>query len=168
MANLDRPSGLKPWGEQLRLKRYVANGTTDIFKGDLVSMKSNGKIHTVLTTTGSDNQIGVASNFNDASAGETEVWVYNHPMQQFTIQDDGDGADIAQTNVGNTAPLIITAGNTTTGLSKHELDISAASTDTDDPLSIVEIQAAPGETIADFARIIVTLNKHLLRDRKAI
>lgn len=168
MANPDIPAGLRPYGKDLRCTKYVSGGTTDIFKGDLVRMDSDGKVSSATTTTGGDTTIGVAANYKDASASQTEVWVYDHPDQRFVIQDDGAAATPAQTNLGNTAPLVLGAGNTTTGLSQFELDISAAATGTADPLKIEGFQAGPGLSIGKNAKIIVKLQKHLYNERKAV
>jgi hypothetical protein len=168
MANRDIPFGFRPYQEMKRLRKYVAAGTTDIFKGDIVQMKSNGTIRTIVTTTGANTIIGVAASFNDASAGNLESWVYDHPDQLYTCQDDGDSATPAQTNLGNTAPVILTAGNTTTGQGKQELDISAAATGTADPLKIVDFVVGPGRAIGKNATIVVKLQKHLYNERTAV
>jgi len=168
MANPDTPFGLRPYQKILRIRKFVSGGTTDVFKGDVVAMKSDGKVDVLTTTSGANSTLGVAANFKDASAGDTELWVYDHPDQTFVIQDDGAAATPAQTNAGNTAPLILTTGNTTTGLSKHELDISAAATGTADPLKIVDFVAGPGLSIGKNARIVVTLNRHLYKDRVSV
>lgn len=168
MANPDIPNGLYPHGLDLRVRKYVSGGTTDVFKGDIVRMDSDGKVSSITTTTGGTTMIGVAANYKDASAGQTEVWVYDHPDQQFIIQDDGASATPAQTNVGNTAPLVLGSGNTTTGLSAFELDISAAATGTADPLKIMGFLPGPGLSIGKNAKIIVRLQKHFNNERVVV
>lgn len=168
MANPDTPFGLKPWGKILSKREYVSGGTTDVFEGDIVRMDSDGKVSSITTTTGGATIIGVAANYKDASAGNTALWVYDDPNQLFYCQDDGASATPAQTNVGNTAPVVLGSGNTTTGLSAFELDISAAATGTADPLQIVDFVAGPGLSIGKNARIVVRLQKHMGKDRVAI
>jgi len=175
MANVDAPRGLKPWngnnGGPPRLRKYLGGTSTSIGKGDIVALAANGRIHRIVTTTGSANIIGVAANYVAAPAsGVTtppEVWVYDDPHQLFTIQDDGDAATPSQAAVGATFALILAAPNTTTGQSKVEIDASAAGTATTDPVQVLGFVTGGGLEIGKYATHIVQLNRHLYRHRSA-
>lgn len=173
MANVDNPRGFHPIrgsnGGEPRMRKYKANVTTDIFKGDLVQMTADGTIKTVVTTTGSAAQVGVAANYVDASDSSTnqDVWVYDDPDQEFEIQDDGAAATPSQAVVGATFALIITAGNTTTGRSKHEIDASAAGVTSTDAVLVQGFKEGPNLTIGKYASHIVRLNRHLYKTGSA-
>ena len=84
-----------------------------------------------------------------------------------TISDtDPATAAAAKALVGNTAPLVVTAGNTTTYRSKHELGngtaFAATTTGTADPLQIIGYWSGGGcdYTLAH-ARFLVLLREHI-------
>lgn len=162
MANVDFARGLKPVTE-IRKRRYLGNTSTDIFRGDVVQMQANGRLATITTTTGNAKIVGVAATFVDASASSSaqNIWVYDHPDQDFEIQDDGASATPAQANVGATAPLVITTGNTTTKQSKHELDVSGIGAAATDAVKIIGFITGGGSEIAKYARYRVQLNRHI-------
>ncbi len=166
MANPDRPSGFHVIdnGQVPRLRKYTAGTTTDIFRGNIVSIDADGHVANCLTTTGSITVNGVAANFVDASASSSgqDVWVYDDPHQEFWIQDDGDSATPATASIGATAVLILTAGNTTTGQSKQELDASGNGTAATDAVVIVGFKLSPDVTVGKNAPHIVKLNRHIL------
>lgn len=163
MANADAPYGLRPRYGNAKTNQYSAGTTTDIFKGDVVSIDTNGHVATILTTTGSATVLGVAANFVDASASSSaqNVWVYDNPHEEFVLQDDGASGTPALDSTGATAPLVITTGNTTSGQSKHELDISGLGTAATDPLVILGFITGPGRVIGKNADIVVKLNRHI-------
>lgn len=174
MANLDQPRGLSPYtgnGVTPTLKKYPNSTTTDTFRGDVVAINASGRVHRIATTTGSAAIIGVAATAVDASdsASAQSVWVYNDPDQQFLIQDDGTGVTTttARAAVGSTFPLIIGAGNTTTGRSIFEMDGSATGVTSTDPLLVVGTLEGPRHEINANATHIVTLNRHLLKKGSA-
>ena len=173
MANTDAPAGLRPLrgngGGSPKLKDYNAGTSTDIFRGDIVAIATNGRIHTIGTATGTVKVIGVAANHIDASDSSSAqiVWVYDDPHQEFVLQDDGDTGTPDAASVGATAEVVITTGNTTTGQSKQELDISALGVAATDPLIIKGFVTGPGRSIADFADIIVQLNQHIYKQASA-
>ncbi len=162
MANIDRPRGLAPLSPILRVRKYKANTTTDIYRGDVVQFAATGKIDSITTTTGANTIIGVAANRVDASASATaqDCWVYDHPSQEFTIQDDGAAGTPAQADIGATAVLVLTTGNSTSGQSKVELDISGLGAAATDPLMLLGFITGGGLEIAKFATYRVSLNRH--------
>jgi hypothetical protein len=171
MANIDAPRGLRPLngngGSSPRLRKYKAGTTTNIGRGDVVAIASNGRAHRVATTTGSDLIVGVAATYvaTPASGVTTppDVWVYDDPDQLFVIQDDGAGATPAQASLGATYPLVLGSPNTTTGQSIQELDISAPGAAATDPLLAVDFLTGPAMEIGANANMIVRLNRHLYK-----
>lgn len=173
MANVDNARGFKPMrgssGGEPRMRRYKANVTTDIFQGDVVQMLAAGTVKSITTTTGNGAIIGVAANRVDASIQATsqDLWVYDDPDQEFEVQDDGEAATPSQAVVGATFALILTTGNTTTGLSKHEIDASAAGAAATDPVLVEGFKEGPTFEIGKYANHIVKLNRHLYKTGSA-
>jgi|TARA_R100000093_G_scaffold382_1_gene1084 hypothetical protein len=151
MANVDAPNGAKPvrhlTGGVIRAREWKiigdGNASSNIFTGDFVKLQSSGYI----TVAGAgDRLLGVfagckytasdgtpkfakywpASTTTLGSADVT-AYVYDDPNIVFAIQ--GDGTD-AFTQVGNLANIVVTAGSTTTGQSKMELDTDNIGTGT--------------------------------------
>jgi hypothetical protein len=158
-------------GGKAKLKKYLNSTTTDTFRGDVVAVAANGRVHRIATTTGSANIIGVAANHVDASASSDaqEIWVYDDPDQQFLIQDDGTGVTTTtvRQSVGSTFPLIIGAGSTTTWGSIFEMDGSATGVTSTDPLLAVGHLEGPTHEVGANATRIVTLNRHLFKKGSA-
>jgi hypothetical protein len=174
MANVNNPRGLIAIrgsnGGEPRQRKYLANVTTDIFKGDVVQMQANGRIKTITTTTGTGAVLGVANNrikHGDSSSPQ-EVWVYDDPDQEFEIQDDGVGATPSQADVGATYPLVLTTGNTTTGISKHQLDVSGPGAAATDAIIVEGFKDGPNlSRTAKYASYIVKLNRHIWKTGSA-
>jgi hypothetical protein len=168
MSNQDYPCGLTPFSPDGRTPRqqiYYAGTTTSIFRGDVVAINSSGRVHTIATTAGSIYTLGVAANYVDATVapGSTtaqKVWVYDDPQQLFVIQDDGDSATPARTDVGAQCPLILTTGSTTTGQSKQELNVSGVTTSLTEVVKIIGFKEGPTFEIGKNAKYIVKLNRH--------
>ena len=168
MANTDAPMGLKPWAGGSdgppRMRLYVGGSTTNIGRGDVVALAANGRIHRIVTTTGSAAIVGVAANYVATPTTNTpEVWVYDDPDQLFVVQDDGAAATPAQASVGATFAMILGAPNTTTGNSIQEIDASASGTTSTDPLIVLGFVQGAGFEIGKNAKHIVKLNRHLYR-----
>ena len=174
MANLDQHRGLTPYlaeGGTPRVMKYPNSVTTDTFRGDVVALNASGRVHRIATTTGSAAVIGVAANFVDASDSTSaqDLWVYSDPDQQFLVQDDGTGVTTttARVSTGSTFPLIIGAGNTTTGQSIFEMDGSATGVTSTDALLQQGILEGPNREIGPNATRIVTLNRHIFKKGSA-
>ena len=178
MANVDYPHGLNAVMSRSqdtpRLTKYKATVTSAIYRGGIVCLRTGGQVAALKTTGGANNVIGVANNY--VAAGTTpaaDCWVYDDPDTVFELQSDGTtdpGSTTAQAKIGATCPLINPAtGLAGSGQSYTEIDYSAISTGTADPLKIVGIYNIVGNdpTLAH-GRYLVTLNKHLLEKRKAI
>lgn len=148
------------------MEKYTANATTAIYQGDVVQIKATGLVRTIVTTGGAASILGVAANYSAASG---EVWVYNHPDTIFEIQSDGTTdpgtAAAALAEIGETASLVITAGNTTTKVSKHELDYSAMTTGTADPLQVIgHYGGVDNDHTLAHARYLVLLKKNVFQN----
>lgn len=173
MANTHNARGFVPirgyGGNEPRLRRYKANVTTDIFRGDLVSLATAGTVFSTVTTTGSATVVGVAANrikHGDSTTSQ-DIWVYDDPNQDFELQDDGAAATPSQASVGATAVLIMTTGNTTTGISKQELDASGLGVAATDAVIIEGFKTGPTFTIGKYASHIVRINRHLWKTSSA-
>jgi len=173
MANVDNARGFKVLrgsnGGEPRMRRYKANVTTDVFQGDVVQMLAAGTVKSITTTTGAATVIGVAANRVDASVQATsqDLWVYDDPDQEFEVQDDGEAATPSQASVGATFALILGTGNTTTGLSRQEIDASAAGVSATDAVLVQGFKTGPTYEIGKYASHIVRLNQHLWKTGSA-
>lgn len=152
MANTANPRGLEPVQPILRMRYYTKGTNAAIYPGDVVKMGTDGKV--VVSTAGSVEQVGVAQAY--ASATATSVLVLDDPHQQYYVQDDGVGGTLAQTNVGNNADIVATAGSTTYFRSKQSLDTSGVTSATAN-LRILGFH--PDDTIGKYVRCRVLLNE---------
>ena len=168
MANTDQPNGFRPYqvgNASPKVGKYLAGTTTSIFRGDVVAIAANGRLHRIATTTGSAQVIGVALNYVNATSapGSTtaqNVWVYDDPDQLFVVQDDGAAATPAYSAVGASYALIIGAGNTTTGQSIFEVDASASGTVSTDAVIIRGFLEGGAYEIGKNSKMIVALSRH--------
>ena len=151
MANVDAPNGAKPvrhlTGGVIRAREWKiigdGNASSNIFTGDFVKLQSSGYI---TVAAAGDRLLGVFAGCkytasdgtpkfakywpaSTATLGSADVtaYVYDDPNIVFAIQ--GNGTD-AFTQVGNLANVLATAGSTTTGQSKMELDTDNIGTGT--------------------------------------
>lgn len=177
MANVDHPHGLKPvmqlGGGPVPCHVYEANVTTAIFQGDVVTIRTDGRCDTLKTASGANNIIGVAANYVEAgTTPAADLWVYDDPNTIFEVQSDGTtdpGETTAQAAIGATANLVLTTGNTSTGLSKHELDYSDIGTDTTAPLRIYGYhKQIDNDKTKAHAKMLVIFNRHFYKMKTAI
>lgn len=123
MANLQKPWPILQPGYTRTRSYQVASGNSRIFLGDFVKLTSDGLVD--LAAAG-DRILGIAAEGIAASvASGTEILVHNDPDLEFRIRSDGVANE---THKGNLADILATTGDTDTGESKHELDISGAGT----------------------------------------
>ena len=127
MANADKPMGFRPGytktGGPPRIRRYYTDGAANIGIGDVLDMTS-GRVATVTATT--DLPIGVSATFTDSTDETTEIFVYDD-LENTIFIAQADTSQIAGTSLcGVGYDLTITACSTATGLSKHEIDVSAS------------------------------------------
>lgn len=99
-------------------------------------------------------------------ASDAEAYVVNDPNALFLMQADGT---LAQTNLGNNAGIIQTAGTTSIGKSRNAVDASTAATTDTLPLKIVDFYRGPESAVGDaFTDVIVRINTHALRTAAGI
>lgn len=142
MANADRPSGMRPvstlsggpWQGHVRTFPVDSSNGTAIFRGDPIKLEDDGN---VAPATAGDLLLGVCVGVKvDRTVAATEhpgylpastagyVMVCVGPDVIYEIQEDSVGGAMVATNVGSNGDIAVTAGSTTTGNSKVELDSS--------------------------------------------
>jgi hypothetical protein len=85
----------------------------------------------------------------------------------YTIQVTAGTTRVIVANVGQNSDLVMTAGNTQTGMSKVSLsqaDIGAVATD---PVKIVDVSPYPNIGVANFNNALVMINHSIFRDGTA-
>lgn len=158
MANVDRPSGFKPFGPILRVRPYRANEA--LKEGDAVnrvagSTNSSGR-SSVEAADASEALIGVVA--HKCASGDM-VLVYDHPDQEFVVQ--ADDADINQdSDIGLNYDLLATASST--DWSAHELDSSTGATSATLPLKLLRILPAVDNALGAQVKCVVKINNHQL------
>jgi len=139
-------------------------GTSGVGEGDIVALLATGEVKAMTTTGGVANIIGVARNHAETAC---TVWVMDDPMTVFEIQSDGatdPGSTTAIGHIGNNAPMVYTVHSSSSDLSQCELDYSAITTGTADPLQIIGFyNGADNDKTLAHARYLVLLNKHLFK-----
>lgn len=166
------------------IRSYLADGLgADIFIGDFVEMNADGFID--VATAASEELIGVCVGFQSAQAGQTsgvtdhfmsgttdvdrqkkyydasvdgEAWILvaQGPDVLYEIQTDGT---ITFTAIGNNAEIVATAGDTTRGISQHEL--SATTTALAAQLRIVgPVNRVDNDVSSANSRWIVRINEN--------
>ena len=176
MANDDTPFGLKPVGFIFPPNKYIltANYATAMGIGDPVVGVAAGTVNQATAGTGSA-VLGAAAGFQNASGeavayfpasstGTWYIWVYDNPLQEFMIQDDGTVTQIAATDVFNSGNLITThAASSVTGISGFELNSSdaGAAFAAGDQLRIWGLVDMPGNAVGANAKWRVTIDNHM-------
>jgi hypothetical protein len=181
MANNDAPFGLRPVrtgisSQQQNRYRIANNYGTAIFQGDLVAMVTGGGIERV-GAGGSGLILGVFNGcfYTDPTTGKPTYSAYypgsvaaddimatviDDPGATFEVQSDEafPVADLA----GN-FDIVATAGDTTSGMSRVELDTSTGATTATLPLKAIDISQDPENSDVSSANtnVIVKINNHL-------
>ena len=136
MANVDNPCGFRPFmqdGKTPRITKcfHTSGDSTGIFIGDPVVKTGTARANTdatmIVAAAGATGvATGVALNYVAGSANG-DVYVYDDPQQVFVIQDDNSKTS-AVTMIGSNASLLATAGHTTSGQSRYELNTTTEAT----------------------------------------
>lgn len=186
MANKDIPSGLKPiktlngaaWNGQANVYFIPDTDTTAVFKGDAVksagSADATGKTPTVARCVAGDAVRGVVIGFGtdpniminpdnpniNYRPASTAMYclVVDDPNVIFEVQDAGT---VAAANVGLSADLVATAGNTTTGLSGME--VSGTKVATAATLKLLRLVNREDNELGANARWEVLIAEHEMR-----
>jgi hypothetical protein len=182
MANVDKAFGLKPLGNLSATgaqKQYGYEIQDDqagaIFQGDLVTIVGGYVVKFAPGTHAAALGVFNGCNYIDPTTGKP-TWknyypgsvnitqgkiiadVLDDPSQLFLIQAD---EDIVQADIGKNADVIGTGGSTITGVSTMELDSSTIADAEARNLKIVGLYDVPGNSLGDFAVIVVKINEHL-------
>lgn len=183
MANADAPFGFVPVrsmsGNAIRTNKYTITSTLaeNIFSGDLCILTADGVItpHTATETNNIGVFAGVSYTASDGSYVYKEYWpsgttatnivayVYDDPYIVFKVMSDGSPA---QTNIGNCADVVATAGSTTTGQSKFQLN-STMGTGTA-TAKIIGLYDSPENAFGANAVVEVLINEHILKETGGI
>lgn len=126
---------------------------------------------TVATASAGDTLRGVVIGFSPlqsnletlhrAASTARLAYVVDDPNVIFEIQEDSGGAATAAVDVGENADILYTAGDTTSGRSKVELDSSDHKTATAQ-LRILGFVQRPDNIIGTNAKLLVRINEHEL------
>jgi hypothetical protein len=182
MANIDKAFGFRPIGNLSATgaqKQYgyeiEDNQAGAIFQGDLVTIVGgyvvkflpathaaalgvfNGCSY-IDPTTGKPTFKNFYPGSVNITSGKIIADVIDDPSQLFLIQAD---EDIVQADIGKNADVVGTGGSTTTGVSTMELDSSTIADTAALNLKIVGLYNVPGNTLGDFAVVVVKINEHL-------
>tara|TARA_Y100001938_G_scaffold75978_1_gene105173 strand:+ start:105 stop:725 length:621 start_codon:yes stop_codon:yes gene_type:complete len=168
---------------------FIASDASAIFQGSPVRAELTGGTIQIATATCDGVQLlGVFAGceYVDATTGKlkfSNTWpgsgsantnfdikgfVYDNPAQRFIIASDGTNTDraTAKADIFKTAEIEGgTGGNTTTGISTAQIDISTAEdTDTSNPLMILGIheEVTNADHSAAGVSYIVKINNHAL------
>lgn len=171
MANIDNPHGLRAIrminGGKIPMTKYTSYTTSVVYEGDVVQHVGSGKVRSLLTTSGTTSGnyiVGVAANY---AATNSDLWVYDDPYTVFAVNSDGAtdaGESTEKLRRGLNAPLVIATGDTTTKVSKYELDYSGSTTDTKNPLKIIGFSKEVTNTVGlAHAEYEVLLNRHFYK-----
>jgi len=182
MANVDKAFGLKPLGNLSATgaqKQYgyeiADNQSGAIFQGDLVTIVDGYVVKFVPATHAAALGVFNGCNYVDPTTGKPifsnyypgsinitqgiiQADVIDDPNQLFIIQAD---EDIVQADIGKNADIVGTGGSTTTGVSTMELDSSTIADTAALNLKIVGLYNVPGNSLGDFAVVVVKINEHL-------
>jgi hypothetical protein len=165
MANVNNPHGLRPimrglFGGPVSVEEYtkLVGVATAIYSHDTVIAATGGVI-TPQATAATGTFVGVSLNYGAASTATTHTVVHS-PDSLFEAQDDNSTDGLAQADMGKNTNVKITAGNTSTLVSKFELtEASVATTSTLD-VQLHRLYNVPDNAFGSNARIEVTLNRH--------
>ena len=151
MANANTPFGLRPYGDLLSVRRYVAGST--VYPNDPVALATDGQVDSSVTAP----LLGVAMNY--ATVGQ-DVMVADSPEQLFEVESD---EATAAADVGKNADLALGTASTTYKMSRAYLDGSTAGDTATLTVKILDIARYPNNTASsDNVNVIVKINNHLL------
>jgi hypothetical protein len=182
MANVDKAFGLRPLGNlsatgaQKQYGYEIEDSQAGaIFQGDLVTIVGGYVVKFAPGTHAAALGVFNGCNYIDPTTGKP-TWknyypgsvnitqgkiiadVLDDPSQLFLIQAD---EDIVQADIGKNADVIGTGGSTITGVSTMELDSSTIADAEARNLKIVGLYDVPGNSLGDFAVVVVKINEHL-------
>lgn len=186
MANVSRVNGFRPFryfsGAPYngKLTRYITDGATDLFVGDLVKLTTTGTtsgLRTIAQAAASDAVVGVVvgfqpdyANLNAAPyrvASTTRIaFVVDDPEVLFVAQEDGAVDPLESLDLGLNVNFVVGSGSTTTGQSGMQIDSDTHATSAVLPLKLIEVLQAPDNEFPvggqAYTRWVVKINNHQL------
>jgi hypothetical protein len=151
MANKNQAVGLKPHGELLRARKYVAGST--VYPGDPVSIATDGQVDPSITVP----LLGAALNY--AVAGEN-VMIADHPDQMFEVEAD---EALVQADVAGNYELVLGTPSTLYKRSSCYLDGSTIATTATLAAKVVALaDNVDNEAGSDNVNVIMKINNHVL------
>ena len=108
-------------------------------------------------------QVNLTAKYRPAST-KAFVWVVDDPNVLFESSFDAGGTQASVADVGANYAVLIAAGNTTTGTSGMECDVSTKATTIDLQLRLIEMVRRPDNDMTDLGtgqRGIFLLNTHI-------
>ena len=194
MANLDRPSGLKPiknlggspWNGKANIYYFTAAYDSTVFKGDIVklagSADATGKFPSIeKSAAGNLANVGVVIGFGTHPSlmvdpdnlnmkyklTKTEMYalVVDDPFVIFEVQEDGA---IDADAVGQAADFIDAGGDTDTGLSGMELDSSDIAINSAGTLRIMRAVNREDNVLGTNCKWEVPLAEHAYREQVTV
>ena len=158
MANPDRPNGFRAGRPMGGVSVYQgASDASAMYQGDFVIMEATGEVD--VAVAGSTALVGVADSYL-AAAGDTDIKVIDDVDQVFIGQDDASGTP-TQSDIGNNADILATAGSSALKQSRQEIDISSVNTTTQQ-LRLRQFMESPEYSIGVNSLWKVVMNEHYL------
>ncbi len=168
MANVNQPHGFgfvsigMPFPPRVRTFNKVVGFGTAIFQQDVCCLTAGAAGAGTsaplepLTTPGTTIAVGVSLNFGAASTA-TRHHVITAQAAEFEAQDDNSTDGLILTNMGLNANATLTAGNTTTGFSKHQIAEAGITTSGMD-MHLLRLYPDVNNAFGPNARIIIKFN----------
>ena len=184
MANVDRPNGARSAGRTLTggspqpaVEYSVdSSNSTAIFIGDFVVREADGNV-APYTGTGGGNLLGVCvgikGDYGDlnrrylpASTAGT-IYVIDDPDHVFIVQEDDGGTALTAADAGANCDVLAGTGDTTSGMSRHEIDRSTVTTSSAQ-LRLIRLVPAEDNAHGDFAKWEVVINEHAYKSTSGV
>jgi len=153
MANKTQIKGAEPFGKLLSANDYVAAGT--IYPGDLVKLKSDGKVEVAAASNAS---CGVALSYATA---DQRVLIADDPQQLFVMESDDASID-EQTDLNLNYNITVGTASTLYKRSAMRVDGSTGATDSNLPLKVLRINKSVDNALGDKVDVVCKINNHQL------
>ncbi len=159
MANVDFPHGLNPVGRTITGGQPVVDSFPKdasagaIYIHDAVQRDADGNVSAGVTTP----IVGVALHYSAASTLDDMLLICS-PGAIFEAQDNADTDGTAQLDIGANANIEATTGDTSTLLSKMELDESSYDTTATLHVHLMKLFKDPNNAAGAHARVLVCFN----------
>lgn len=154
MANKNQAIGLRPHGELIRARKYIASAA--VYPGDPVSIATSGKVAPSVTVP----LAGVALSY--ASGDGQEVMIADHPDQMFEVQASGTAAIVQADIQGN---FDLTLGTPSSLYKRSSTIMNSDTTDNTVATQAVKLLAIGDEITQEAGAVnvdvIVKINNHV-------